>query len=552
MVTFAQSQKDGLGEGQRREFDKHFFAGTKDKMIKAYEDAEIEFKGAIAIDGSNAAAHFQLASVLLPQKKESEALVEAERAFKLEPTNEWYAKLIIELYKNAKQYDLAAKTCEQAYKHNKDVHFLYELSGMYVLIGKWPKAIKVLDEIEKTQGVTEQLSRQKEEIYLSKNNLKGAIKEIEKLSATYPDQLQYKGLLADLYMRNGKEKEGLAIYQNIQKIDPFNGFAAFSLADYYFSKGDTLGFFNQLEIGMKSRVEPRIKLQVLAKLIPSSDFGSGHLAKCKKLIFVFSETNPDASEPYLLLGDLALQDRNFEEARNQYSISTSKGVSSILPWEQLLFCDQQLQRYDYMKLDCERLMIVFPNYASAYLFHSIACRQLKEYELAFFSAQKGVEFADDEATSIQLLSNLGDMAHYAKRYSVSDSAFEAVLALDPINSLALNNYAYFLSLRNADLDKAENMSKRSNELDPNNPSNLDTYGWILFQKKNYSEAKIQIEKSLSISPNNAEVLEHLGDIEFKLNNVDKAVEIWNKSLRISGNSNSELEKKIKQRSILLP
>jgi len=170
------------------------------------------------------------------------------------------------------------------------------------------------------------------------------------------------------------------------------------------------------------------------------------------------------------------------------------------------------------------------------LYHSIACRQLKEYELAFQSAREGVYHAAEEEVLLQMLNNLGDMAHYAKQYSVSDSAFEAIIAIKPNSPLALNNYAYFLSLRNLDLDKAENMSKHSIELDPYNPSNLDTYGWILFQKKKFKEAQIQIQKSLDLAPNNAEVVEHLGDVFFELDDIVKAIENWKKALSLGGDT----------------
>jgi tetratricopeptide (TPR) repeat protein len=549
LLTYAQQNKGKIGERQRMDFDKHFFGGMKEKMVKNFDEAETEFRAAINFDPNNAAVHYQLATILLAQKKNSEAIFEASRAFNLDPINEWYSKLLLELYKNDKQYDEAIKVCEIASKNTSDLHFLFEQSGLYILTGKSSKAILVLNKIEKQQGITELVCRQKEEIFISQNNLNGATKEIQKLINAFPDQLQYQGLLADLYMANKKEKEAVAIYNKIQKDDILNGFAAFSLAEYYQQINDTANCFNQLVIGMRSSIEPRMKLQVLAKLIPSNYFGETHPNKCKVLVDEFANTNPDASEPYIFKGDLALQNRDFEEARTQYLLSTTRSNSNLLAWDQILFCDQQLGRYDYMKEDCEKVMELYPTYPMAYLFHSIACRQLKEYKLALNSAQTGIKYAEDEASLIQMLSNLGDIAHYANNFTLSDSAFESVLALDPNNSLALNNYAYFLSLRSADLDKAESMSKRSIELDPNNSSNLDTYGWILFQKKKYQDAKIYIEKSLAITPQNAEVLEHLGDVLFMLGNNEQALERWQEAKVLGANSNA-LDQKIKSKKLL--
>ena len=54
--------------------------------------------------------------------------------------------------------------------------------------------------------------------------------------------------------------------------------------------------------------------------------------------------------------------------------------------------------------------------------------------------------------------------------------------------MTLNNYAYFLTETGGDIDKALEMSKESLDLEPENPTYLDTYARILFKKKDYKEA----------------------------------------------------------------
>jgi len=85
-------------------------------------------------------------------------------------------------------------------------------------------------------------------------------------------------------------------------------------------------------------------------------------------------------------------------------------------------------------------------------------------------------------------------------------------------------------------------------LDPDNASYQDTYGWIQYQKKQYDEAKIYIERSLEMSPNNAEVLEHLGDVFYMLDKKEEALIKWKESKELGNNSES-LEKKIKNKKI---
>jgi tetratricopeptide (TPR) repeat protein len=205
-------------------------------------------------------------------------------------------------------------------------------------------------------------------------------------------------------------------------------------------------------------------------------------------------------------------------------------------WDQIIVCDQQLSKFDWMKEDCKKMMELFPQYPAPYIYFGVACKRLGKIEEALNPSRLGITFATDEESLISLLLNLGDVAFHSNQFELSDSAFEAVLAMSPDNSLALNNYAYFLSLRNKDLDKAENLSKRSLVFDPTNAASLDTYGWILFMKGDYEQAKVQIEKSLKSFENSAEVLEHYGDVLFKLGQKEAALVQWKKAASLGGNS----------------
>ena len=59
----------------------------------------------------------------------------------------------------------------------------------------------------------------------------------------------------------------------------------------------------------------------------------------------------------------------------------------------------------------------------------------------------------------------------------------------------LNNYSYFLSLRKERLDVAESMSSKLITIREDNPTYLDTHGWVLYIRKKYKEAKVFLGKS---------------------------------------------------------
>lgn len=528
------------------EFDKYFFAGMREKMINNFAEAEENFKKALEIDPSNANTQFQLSNVLLQVKKVAEAEIINERAVLLEPKNEWYTRQLVDIYKYTRNYKKAEKLLQSHYQNTKNSEVLYELA-MIQLMDENPKAaLKSFNLYEKNVGVNEVVIRQKEQVYLKQGKLKKAIQEVEKLIRAYPEKQEYRGALADLYMSAGKEKEALDIYESILKIEPNNGYASFALSDHYRIKNNKEKSLYYLLRGLRSNADIKTKLNILTQTIPSNFYEPKHHETCMQLVDTFMAANSSDPTPYILKGDLLMQEKNLDEARKSYLIATEQPNGGLLSWEQVLQCDQLMQRFDLMNADCKKVNDLFPIYAPAYLFRSLSSMQLKDYEDAITASLKGAEVADEDELKSQLLSTLGDAAHYAKKYRLCDSAYDEALILNPDNPYALNNYAYFLSLRKDRLEKADSMSRKSMSLDPNNASYLDTYGWIQFQKKQYDEAKTYIERSLEMSPNNAEVIEHLGDVLYMLDKKEDALLKWKESKEL-GNTSEGLEKKIKNK-----
>ena len=122
------------------------------------------------------------------------------------------------------------------------------------------------------------------------------------------------------------------------------------------------------------------------------------------------------------------------------------------------------------------------------------------------------------------------------------------MLLNPYNDLILNNYSYYLALRKENLEKAEKMAAQIIKNNPDNPSYLDTYAWVLFMREKYKEAKKVMEKAINGGQVSATHFEHYGDILFQLGDIDGAVKQWQKAKGMS--SDHELiDKKIANRRL---
>ena len=120
------------------------------------------------------------------------------------------------------------------------------------------------------------------------------------------------------------------------------------------------------------------------------------------------------------------------------------------------------------------------------------------------------------------------------------------LQIDENNVVVLNNFSYYLSLDNSDLERAEKMISKCIELEPGNATYLDTYAWVLFKRGRYFEAKYIIERAIDNGGTESNVIvEHYGDILYKNGNVSEALIQWKKSLDM-GNQSEVLLKKIEK------
>ena len=133
-----------------------------------------------------------------------------------------------------------------------------------------------------------------------------------------------------------------------------------------------------------------------------------------------------------------------------------------------------------------------------------------------------------------------------KEWKKADSFYETAVGLTTRPAGVLNNWAYYLSVRGEQLEKAEEMSRRSNELSPGTATYMDTYAWILFKEGKYTEAREWQEKALRAEPvPDGVLLEHYGDILFKLNDTVGAVEQWKKA-KAAGGASDQIDRKVRE------
>jgi len=271
-------------------------------------------------------------------------------------------------------------------------------------------------------------------------------------------------------------------------------------------------------------------------------------ARMLKLAAEVVRKNPESGAAHALLSDFYNQKEDWKNASShlQKAIELTKEGQKMLLWQQYLNCDIQLQAFDSLVKHAQQAIEQYPNQALFYFFQGVALNQLKKSGEAVTSLKNALGLTTDEKElRAEIYQNLGEAYQALKKFSSSEESFEAALSIFPDNIGLMNNYAYYLTLRKEKLDRAEEMAKKVMEKEPNQPSYLDTYAWVLFCKGKYAEALTIQQKAVQLGGDgNATLIEHLGDIYSQLGQFDKAMEWWRKAKSLGADRPEVLERKL--------
>ena len=196
-----------------------------------------------------------------------------------------------------------------------------------------------------------------------------------------------------------------------------------------------------------------------------------------------------------------------------------------------------------------------PDEMAFYYYQGVAYYKRDSLDQALSAFQNGIGVITEESNP-DIVSDfyavMGDILHQKGLAEEAFAAYDSCLQGKDDNIGCLNNYAYYLSERGEQLDKAEVMSYKTVKAEPKNSTYLDTYAWILFMQERYSEAKIYIEQALQNlddSLNNEVIIEHAGDIYALNEDIDRALDLW-RDAQTKKPEDQLLLRKIKQKKYL--
>lgn len=513
---------------------KLFYAeGLRAKMLGNPDEAFSNFQKCIGLSTVSGAAYYELGLLYAEKKDYSAATGYARNAWKRDPSNKWYGLLLVEsLRMQGKPED-----CVQVYRDLQKIEpesedFLTGEIDMLIESKQGKEAIKRINKLPKDGELARWGAVRGKDVYFSMNQFDKGVKVLLEWLKDMPGDYEIRGILAEAYAAKGLKEEATAQYIILKSQQPDNPAVSFSLGQFYFQNGKKQEALAEFLQGFRSPdVNPAIKIEIIKSFISAGQEQKKLDEQVVKLIEVLHKVdkgNPAVDELY---ANYLYSEERFGEAEILYRELMKTDPGNFAVWQNLLFILNQKQQFKEILTVSDSALKYFPDQGLFYLFKGMAAIDQKDYQAAVTTLNKGLSIPGQNPEIVKQF--YISLAESLFRNGNTDEAFrnfDQMLVLEPDNVLVLNNYSYYLSLKEQNLDKALEMISKCVKMEPDNPTYLDTYAWVLYQRKEYQKALEPMIKTIGISTDpSGEVLEHYGDILFRNGKSEEARQAWIKA-----------------------
>ena len=536
---------------------KYFYLEAVNQQQKGNFDAAFDlYRHCLTIDPNAAEVYFALAGYYGALDQDSMTVRYFKKAAELSPANNTYMERLAEVYINENRIDDAIDTYERLYTSNRDrSDVLSMLFRLYEHKKDYNKMLTTLDRIETVDGASERITLSRMNVYEMQGKPEKALAELKSLAQKHPYDMNYRVMMGNWLLQNGKKEAAYNEYQYVLNEEPDNTLAQMSLMDYYQADGqDSIARAMKEQILASDKTPSETKLTLMRQVVQDNEQQGGDstvVLDMFRRILAQKQSNSDMAElcaAYMSLKQMPKDTIN-RALERVLEIAPDNAGARI----QLLQNIWDTKDFDRI-IDLSKTALQYnPDEMAFYYFMGLAYSQKDMRDEALATFRKGTSVINDQSNrdiASDFYAIMGDILHEKGRSSEAYAAYDSCLQYKDDNLGCLNNYAYYLSEENKELQKAEQMSYRTVKAEPENSTYLDTYAWILFMQGRYAEAKIYIDQAIqNDSTHSAVLLEHGGDIYACNNEIDKAVDYWQRSQQ-QGNTSKVLIRKIKLRKYL--
>ena len=524
----------------------HFIAASVYEVKGDYAQAALEYMEALRSD-TNHAMYYGLAKCYSALNKPSLAIDAAREAVRMAPGRTEYRKLLADI--EASAYALDSAAAQYAYiigRDSSNVEAWYDLARVYQAGQKPLKALETYERFTARFGPEWDVLLQIADLCNKLGEPARAAAALRQMVDLDPGNKELRRTLAQTQARAGDLDGALATYGDLRDMDPGDLSTQAEVAGVWLLKKDYKKAAELFDpILRRDTVSADVKVHIGELYYGQMERDSALVPVTQEIFEKVRDANPKDWRPYWFLGGIASAKKD-----DSLAVKNFRKVTELASWNAdgwVFLSSVYLTKNDFSNTVSilEAAEKAVPEDFRVNFFLGIAYSRLGRNPDAARVLEKARQLSPRDTEAIAQLALVYDSM---KKNDESDSLYEEALRINPNFALVLNNYAYSLSERGIQLERALKMAHRALDAAPDNASYLDTMGWIYFQLGKYRDAETYVKKAIAKGEVSAVVHEHMGDIYFRLNDTERALEHWNAALKLDEH-NPLLREKISRRSL---
>ncbi len=368
-----------------------------------------------------------------------------------------------------------------------------------------------------------------------------------------PNLIEARFRLADIYRLENKsegtamppvvQEKVLALYRKILEIEPDNFMAQFETAILHYKAKQ----FQQaqkifIQLSREAQTDSRPAMVALETFLSDKRSQDAAIAFSQLV-----KAAPDNDMLHFLAGMAYESAKAYDQAINHYL-----QVGPDHPdYKKALFTvaflyrdtDQTPKAVSFLESHHQQ----DPKDADIVLYLSSLYERTGELDKALPMLKQSVLDAPENTV---LLFRLGTVQDLTGLRQDCIETMKEVIKIDPEHAGALNYLGYTYAEMGIHLDQAMDLITRALRIQPEDGYITDSLGWVYFQKQNYEQAVIYLEKAARLSNYEPIIAGHLADAYVKTRQYPQALSAYKKALanlkKKDENKIRELEKKIQQ------
>jgi len=505
---------------------------------------------ALAADPKSSQAHMAMGNLYLVQKDYKQAGEEFKKAADFAPARSIERLKYVEFKWGAGDADEVRKVATDMTRQTPDyLPGWIWLAELAYKDKKYDEALSILENIFGRDPEYIEGRRLQSDVLLAKGDPKKAVEVLERLDQSYPDAPFVKYKLARAYLLNNSTNQAAAALDQAVSINPDYDDAVLLLGQLNLATGhadEVIEPLNRLlrkrpnltnaalalaaAYGSLDRFDDAIVvLEEQVKLVPKDP----QLPTALGLTYRQAKRNDEARQAFekalqlkpdnLFVVDqlieLALLDKHFDTARQmiQRHFQKDPDLPAAHFFEGKILAAER--KWDLAEAELQRTLQLDPNFASAYDLLVQTYLVANKLPQAVSQLQGALSKNPNNGPTLMILALLYErMQDFPK----ARDFYEKVLLKNPNFVPALNNLAYLYTERLNNLDRAYDLARKARELQGQDPSVADTFGWVLYKRGDYQQALTILQESAQKAADRPEIQFHLGMTAYMMGQTELA------------------------------